>query len=99
MLAGYETYAEHYHSVKEQIEVNEKLIMTHADLVDEAMEKYQEHGPPIHMWDDIAPETEHADADAMEENVQEDTEHSILCPDGQPNLRFTSDPWDNPGKL
>ena len=94
MLAGYETYCEHYHSEREVIEMKEKMIMTNADIVDEAVEKYQEQGPPTHVWDEIAPETEHTEADAIEEGVQEDTEHSILCPDGQPNLRFTSDPLD-----
>ena len=92
MLAGYETYCEHYHSEREVIEMKENMIMTNADIVDEAVEKYQEQGPPAHMWDEIAPETEHTEADAIEEGAQEDTEHSILCPDGQPNLRFTSDP-------
>ena len=90
------TYSEHYHSETELIETNERMIKTHADMVDEAVEKYQEHGPPTHMLDEMAPETEHSEADAIEEGVQEDAEHSILCPEGQPNLRFTSDPLDTP---
>ena len=92
MLAGYATYCEHYHSQREVIEMKENMIMTNADFVDEVVERYQEQGPPAHMWDEIAPETERTEADAIKEGAKEDTEHSILCPDGQPNLRFTSDP-------
>ena len=49
------------------------MIMANADIVDEAVEKYQEQGPPTHVWDKIAPEPEHTDADAIEEGAQEDT--------------------------
>lgn len=72
MLGGSETYCEHYHNNIELIEAKEMIIMRNADMVDQAVEKYQQDRPPTHIWDEIAPETEHAEADATDEGVQED---------------------------
>ena len=40
MLSGYKTYSEHFHSEIELIETNERMIMTHSHMVDEAVDKY-----------------------------------------------------------
>ena len=60
-------------------------------MVDEAVENFQEHGPPVHAWDQVAPETEHERADAFEDGSEENHEFSIINPDDNENLRFTSD--------
>lgn len=61
-------------------------------MVDEAVENYQTHGPPTHMWDQVAPETEHAEADAIEEGAEQDEGNGIINSEEYSNLRFTSDP-------
>ena len=88
---GFESYSEHYHSKKEAIEEIENRLMSNADMVDEAVENFQEHGPPVHAWDQVAPETEHERADAFEDGSEENHEFSIINPDDNENLRFTSD--------
>ena len=50
-------------------------------MVDEAVENFQAHGPPTHAWDQVAPETEHQEADADEEGVEEEEEYAIINPD------------------
>ena len=70
---------------------NENRLMSNAEMVDEAVENFQEHGPPTHAWDQEAPETQHEEADAFEEGAEEDEGFAVINPDANENLRFTSD--------
>ena len=88
---GHESHSEHFDSKKDLVESNENRLMSNAEMVDEAVENFQEHGPPTHAWDQVAPETQHEEADALEEGAEEDEGFAVINPDANENLRFTSD--------
>ena len=49
--------------------------MKNDEIVTEAISHFQDFGPPTHTWDEIAPETEHVEAQLVEEGY----ESECLC--------------------
>ncbi|WAR30905.1 PIF1-like protein [Mya arenaria] len=89
LLGGFGTYSEHYESKKNDIEDRFRQIMKNEELVQEALSQFQEYGPPRHAWDEIAPETEHTEADLIEEGYGSDENFAIQDPDANENATFT----------
>ena len=52
LLGGFESYEEHYNNMHSQIIENERKYSEEQINIDNG-------GPPQHMWDDLAPSTEH----------------------------------------
>ena len=77
LLGGYATYKEHYQHVQSILDSNEqKYCCDSVDNVD-----INEHGPPEHLWSQIAPSTEQA-------RVQSSAEGSEILTDvSQEDLR------------
>ncbi|KAH3839582.1 hypothetical protein DPMN_113014 [Dreissena polymorpha] len=73
------SYLAHYEENLDIVDSNRSLLKQHADIVYFAVEQIEANGPPVHAFDDIAPNTiqEH------DENVQpeEDKMFAILNSD------------------
>ncbi|XP_053378668.1 uncharacterized protein LOC128548229 [Mercenaria mercenaria] len=89
LLANFPTYTEHYESRKNQIEDTFSTLMRFEDIVEQAITQIQDQGPLQHAWDQIAPETEHTQADLVEEGYVSDEDFAILNPDVNPTSVFT----------
>ena len=76
LLGGYTTYAEHYQNVQSIVHSNDlKYCLDDVDNVD-----IDEHGPPEHLWSQIAPSTEEARVQSLAEGseVLTDMSHEDL---------------------
>ena len=62
--------------------------MKNEEIVNEALSELQNVGPPMHAWDEIAPETEHEVAALIEEGYETDDNVAILDPDTDANALF-----------
>ena len=66
LLGGYATYKDRYQHVQSIVHTNEqKYCKDHVDNVD-----IDEHGPPEHLWSQIAPSTEEARAQSLAEGSE-----------------------------
>ncbi|XP_052263343.1 uncharacterized protein LOC127866661 isoform X2 [Dreissena polymorpha] len=88
LLANFGSYVEHYECKKDAVERTFSTLMKNEDIVKEAISQFQKSGLPRHAWDDIAPETEHTEADLIEEGYQSDENFAILHPDTHENASF-----------
>lgn len=72
LLSGYMDFRSRYEDMSEEILTNEKKYSQNAALVGEAMNTLQEHGPPQHAWDQLAPGTVEQEARDRAEGVEEE---------------------------
>ena len=75
----YDSFKEHFDSIKEHIIENELKFSVNADSIDEAYENLQENGPPDDAWNNVAPNVEFQETEDRNEgevverdNPQED---------------------------
>ena len=80
LLQGYNSYAESFNATEEEINTKRKSFESHRDVIDAAVETYEENGPPVHSWDMLAPQTEQERGDLHEEGSYEDPEHLLTQP-------------------
>jgi len=74
LLAGYNTYQEHYEQVEDEVSSNEEKYTSVFEAITEAINDNAENGNPEHVWAQIAPGTEHANRQDLEEGPQINTE-------------------------
>ena len=73
LIADFETFAAHYFSREEEILANEIMFTQNVEFIDEAIRENALNGPPEHMWDEIAPATEHQNEQDQHEEVSVST--------------------------
>ncbi len=72
LMADYLSYEDRYDAEEEAIKLKEAEFVHNANQIDEAYELLQQHGPPEHAWEDVAPGTEEQEAAAEEEGTTEE---------------------------
>lgn len=90
LIGIFNTFSEHYKSKKKEIESTFARLMRNDEMVTEAISHFHDFGPPIHAWDEIAPETEHVEAQLVEEGYESDDTYAIVNPDSNVNATFTA---------
>lgn len=68
LLGRYSDFRSHYEQKCDDILVNEHKFSHNASLINEAMDNLTEHGPPQHVWDQVAP-------GASEQQTRDQAEH------------------------
>ena len=64
--AGYETYAEHYVHVADEVEGNARCFNFHAEAMESAIDQLAANGPPQCVWDTLAPAAQEDNAATMQ---------------------------------
>ena len=79
-IYGCENYQQFYSVNIEEIIKNKNMFQIHKEIVEDALTKFQELGPPTHMFDEFASELAKQNLEDMEEEVLFDKDSSILLP-------------------
>lgn len=90
LIGKFNTFSEHYKSRKNEIESTFARLMRNDEIVTEAISHFHDFGPPIYAWDEIAPETEHVEAQLVEEGYESDDTYAIVNPDSNVKATFTA---------
>ena len=69
ILGGYMTYKARYDDLSDDVMNNEQIYSRSARVIDDAVGHLNEHGPPQHAWDQLAPGTE---GQKVHDRAQED---------------------------
>ena len=93
LLGGFESYEEHYNNVHSQIIENETKY-SEADIEDINIDN---DGPPQHVWDDLAPSTEHNRGHDNEEGTEELS--TLEQEDLNDNAAMLNEPCSGPAEL
>lgn len=72
------SYKQHYDQYEHIIEENRSELEHHADIIAQAVEHFEEFGPPVHAFETVAPATVQENDD--DQVVVEDEEFAILDP-------------------
>ena len=93
LLKDYQSYSAHYNDVMNQLKEQESKFTASLALTYHAMEIMDQHGPPEHAWDNIAPENEHNELmDRAEGSVEE---RPMLADDLDANQALFEGPASN----
>ena len=79
LLAGYDTFSDHYATVKQAVERKRTEYEKNAEALEEAQERVETADRDMH--DDVAPTTEHSESVDAEEGTQPATEFAFFDPD------------------
>ena len=93
LLKDYQSYSAHYNDVMNQLKEQESRFTANLALTYHAMEIMDQHGPPEHVWDDIAPENEHNELMDRAEGTEE--ERPMLVDDLNANQALFEGPASN----
>ena len=94
ILGGYIKFKVRYDDMSDDILVNEQKSSQNPTLLEDAVGQLNEHGPPQHAWDQVAPGTEEQQVSDRAEGVVEETsieqDLDSLCHQRNIVLRFNS---------
>ena len=93
LLKDYQSYSAHYNDVMNQLKEQESKFTANLALTYHAMEIMDQHGPPEHAWDSIAPENEHNELMDRAERIEE--ERPMLADDLDANQALFEGPASN----
>ncbi|XP_030849505.1 uncharacterized protein LOC105444942 [Strongylocentrotus purpuratus] len=77
------TYADHYHTISDQIESKRSALESFTEIIENALERHEEEGPPVHAWDTLDTGTQQENAEVNEEQCQIHPEYSFLQPSSE----------------
>ena len=81
MLLKLPSFKEHYMRHISEISKNRAEIEHHTEIIEQAVEQFEDMGPPLHAFDEIAPETEQDRDDAEAEGAEADPHFAVLQPE------------------
>ena len=93
LLKDYQSYSAHYNDVMNQLKEQESKFTANLALTYLAMGIMDQHGPPEHVWDNIAPENEHNELMDRAEGTEE--ERPMLADDLDANQALFEGPASN----
>ena len=93
LLKDYQSYSAHYNDVMDQLKEQESKFTANLASTYHAMEIMDQHGPPEHAWDNIAPENEHNELMDRAEGFEE--ERPMLADDLDANQALFEGPASN----
>ena len=93
LLKDYQSYSAHYNDVMNQLKEQESKFTANLAITYHAMEIMDQHGPPEHAWDNIAPENEHNEQMDRAEGTEE--ERPMLADDLDANQALFEGPASN----
>ena len=72
ILGGYMTYKARYDDLSDDVMINEHRYSRNASVIDDAVGHLNEHGPPQHAWDQLAPGTEEQEVHDRAQGVEDE---------------------------
>ena len=93
LLKNYQSFSAHYNDVMNQLKEQESKFTANLALTYNAMAIMDQHGPPEHAWDNIAPENEHNELMDRAEGTEE--ERPMLADDLDANQALFEGPASN----
>ena len=89
----YQSYSAHYNDVMNELKEQKSKFTVNLALTYHAMEIMDQHGPPEHAWDNVAPENEHNELIDRGEGVEE--QRPMLAEDLHANQALFAGPLSN----
>ena len=77
MTANFQQYLDNIHEILK----NKNMFQQHKEIVENALDKFQEHGPPTHMFEEYASEIERQNLEDENEEILLDKDSAVLLPD------------------
>ena len=81
LLSNFSSYTAHYAEVKEKLLNQKETLQHHGEIIQNALEQFQENGPPIDSWQTVAAQTVQDSMDMTQEGTQLHPDHQILLPE------------------
>ena len=69
LIANFPDYCTHYQAVKDIVLQNESKYSVNENLVDNALDDYDDHGPPQHAWEQLVGEMYHNEIQDRDQSV------------------------------
>ncbi|XP_030828689.1 uncharacterized protein LOC100890415 [Strongylocentrotus purpuratus] len=77
---GHGTYAEHYHSISQDILSKRSSLESFTEIIEHAIEEHEQLGPPEHAWDTLDTAAQQENAESQTDPPQDHPDHSFLQP-------------------
>ena len=77
---GHGTYAEHYHSISQDILSKQSSLELFTEIIEHSIEEHEQLGPPEHAWDTLDTAAQQENAESQTDPPQDHPDHSFLQP-------------------
>ena len=81
MLLKLRSFKEHYMKYISEISKNRAEIENHTEIIEQAVEQFEDMGSPLHAFDEVAPQTEQERDDAETEGAKADPHFAVPQPE------------------